>query len=185
MYHLSSLCLFVNGIVISRSDGTEAIYLLSEDTIQAATQHYDDEYCKEAIHCIANGNRVLLFIPPFSGDAVVAISEDGGVAWEEHPVPDTYGTDVTGGYLGNIPGGGIWLVIQGAIGTGLVDHTLYCKMPGEVWVCYDAFDTMEHRPLDYVTFLPEGVAFVSVGAGFEGSVPFLYCSTDGRMQICF
>lgn len=169
----------VGRIIISLSDGTEVAYPLSEEAAQAASQSYDEEYYREAIHCIADGNRIMLFVPPFAGDAAVACSEDGGVTWQEYLIPDTYGTDVTGGYLGDIPGGGTWLVVRGTIGLGRVLHTLYCKAPDGEFVRYDAFDSIEQRELDYVTFLSEDEAFISVGVGWNGRYPFLYHSTDG------
>lgn len=47
---------------------------------------------------------------------------------------------------------------------------------------YNAFDFIEPRELDYVTFLSDGLAFIAVGAGMEGKYPLLYCSNDGGIS---
>lgn len=66
-------------IVLLRVDDTQVRYPLSPNALQAATQYYDEMYYKEAICCIARDNRLMLFVPPFAGDAVVACSEDAAI----------------------------------------------------------------------------------------------------------
>lgn len=185
-----ALDIATGSIKMTRPDGEEVRFPLPEELAEGVAQfdETDIRLYEEAIACAAEDARMMLFVPPlpFEGAAAVACSEDGGRTWSESVVQDTYGTEITGGYLGEIPGGGTWLVVRGSIGAGMVSHTLYCKQAGGDWARYDAFDTMEPRALDYVAFLPDGSAFISVGAGWDGRFPFVYCSRDGGVtwQAC-